>query len=228
MTLYSDSLSDQIYKAGVTTQLKHAAIGTDPSVLTEIYQAENNIVVWKRHLTETLSHSVSVLLNEQPTFKLAMTVTPESALASLADSFGCKAQTEFAETIAELVDMFCCLFDLKRVGLRLATLDKAMCPKFHVDRVACRLVTTFQGEATEWLPHEYANREKLGLGSHGLADHESGLYQNEQDIQQLASGDVALLKGSNWEGNENAGIVHRSPALQPGEKRLLLTLDFSD
>ncbi|MDP6198266.1 MAG: DUF1826 domain-containing protein, partial [Porticoccaceae bacterium] len=31
-----------------------------------------------------------------------------------------------------------------------------------------------------------------------------------------------------WSGNESAGLVHRSPALKIGERRLLLTLDFSD
>ena len=61
--------------------------------------------------------------------------------------------------------MFCYLFDIKRVGLRLSTLDKAMCPKFHVDRVPCRLVTTYNGPVTQWLPNTKANRNKLGLVS---------------------------------------------------------------
>jgi len=107
-------------------------------------------------------------------------------------------------------------------------LDKAMCPKFHVDRVPCRLLTTFQGIATEWLPHNKVNRDKLGPGSQGKADSESGLYTSPEDIQQLQAGHVALLKGELWEGNENAGLVHRSPAVPNGERRLLLTLDFMD
>jgi len=103
-----------------------------------------------------------------------------------------------------------------------------MCPKFHVDKVPCRLVTTYQGAATEWLPHQAVNREKLGAGSNGKADSESGLYKNQNDIQQLNCGEVALLKGESWQGNENAGLVHRSPSLAVDEHRLLLTLDFSD
>ena len=133
---------------------------------------------------------------------------------------------EVSENIAELVDMFCYLFELKEAAIRLKVLDQAMCPKFHVDRVPCRLVTTYQGIATEWLPHEVLDHTKLGWGSNGLADSESGLYQSESDIQQLGCGDVALLKGTLWEGNENAGLVHRSPVLPANEKRLILTLDF--
>jgi hypothetical protein len=59
-----------------------------------------------------------------------------------------------------------------------------------------------------------------------LPDSESGLYQRKSDIQQLNCGDVALIKGTRWEGNENAGLVHRSPELIANEKRLVLTLDF--
>jgi len=156
-----------------------------------------------------------------------MTVTPQTVLSSIRKSLGDNTQLELCESIAELVDMFCHLFELKRVGLRLTVLNRAMCPRFHVDRVPTRLVTTFQGTATEWLPHQAVNREKLGLGNNGKPDSESGLYKNSHDIQQLSCGEVALLKGELWEGNENAGLVHRSPALPADESRLLLTLDFS-
>jgi len=70
------------------------------------------------------------------------------------------------------------------------------------------------------------DRSKLGRGSKGLSDLESGLYRGAGDIEQLQRGDVALLKGELWEGNETAGLVHRSPAVSPGESRLLLTLDI--
>ena len=44
-------------------------------------------------------------------------------------------------------------------------------------------------------------------------------------LNALESGDVALLKGSGWIGNESHGLVHRSPALAEGQPRLLLTID---
>ena len=45
-------------------------------------------------------------------------------------------------------------------------------------------------------------------------------------IRHLACGDVALLKGEKWLGNEGAGLVHRSPSQGNGERRLILTLDW--
>jgi len=135
---------------------------------------------------------------------------------------------ELSEDIAELLDIFCRLFDLKQARLSLIILDRTMCPRFHVDTVPCRLITTYQGSATEWLPEYTINRTKLGTGNNGLPDEVSGIYQNVEDIQHLNNCDVALMKGKLWEGNENAGLVHRSPSIRVGEKRLLLTLDFTD
>lgn len=212
---------------GSEVKVRRVAQGGEPGVLTDIYLEENNIVIWERELSATLKNSVDVFIKANPTFQASMTVTPKTVLSSISESLGDSAQQELCENIAELVEMFCYLFELKRVGLRLTVLNRAMCPKFHVDRVPTRLVTTFQGIATEWLPHQAVNREKLGLGSNGKPDSESGLYKNPHDIQQLSCGEVALLKGELWEGNENAGLVHRSPALPEDQNRLLLTLDFS-
>lgn len=219
--------SSMDFLAESAAKVRYASYGSESSVLTDIYLEKTNMVIWRRELPISLKNAVGTLLISNPNFQASMTVTPQCVLSSLKDCFGDMAQSELSENIAELVDMFCCLFELRRAGLRLTALDRAMCPKFHVDNVPCRLITTFQGVATQWLPHQSVNRRKLGVGSLGKSDHESGLYQNSTDIQQLNCGDVALLKGELWQGNEGAGLVHRSPALSNGEQRLLLTLDFS-
>jgi hypothetical protein len=215
-------------KTDMPVKKRRSLQGTDPSVFSDIYQQDVNIVTWKRPLSEALRVSTGEFVAANPTLKTVMTVSPQTVNASISEALGSTAPIELVENITELVDMFCCLFDLKRAGLRLTVLDKAMCPKFHVDGVPCRLVSTYQGIATQWLPHQTVDRSKLGAGSHGIADNASGIYQQESDIQQLNCGDVALLKGENWEGNKHAGLVHRSPAVSDGEHRLLLTLDFSD
>ncbi len=110
-----------------------------------------------------------------------------------------------------------------------AELDKAMCPKFHVDHVPCRLVCTYGGIGTEFLKDAFVNRAKLGSGSGGLSDDVSGLIKGDMDtISTMPAYAIGLLKGSHWEGNEQNGAVHRSPKLtQHSPRRLLLTLDFA-
>lgn len=202
--------------------------GDQATVLSDIYQDHCNIVVWQRNLAKELDQSVAKFLASNSHFQTSMTLSPQDAFTPIHKALGASGLTAvLSSNIAELVDMFCCLFDLGQAGLRLTALDKAMCPRFHVDQVPCRLVTTYQGAATEWLPHNRVNRCKLGHGSEGKPDDRSGLFADANDIRQLSAGDVALLKGERWEGNEGAGLVHRSPALLSGERRLLLTLDIS-
>lgn len=208
---------------------RYSVISEQPTVLTDIYKSNVNIAIWRNQFSEELEQSVEAILESAKHLKAVMTVGPENVAEQLAEhSSDLAAHKVFCEYVQLLVDMFCTLFELKRVGLRLNRLDRAMCPKFHVDRVPCRLVTTFVGAATEWLPHDKVDRSKLGIGSQGLPDETSGVMQSIDDIQRLQAGDVALLKGEAWYENEYGGIVHRSPAIDNNDARIMLTLDFID
>ncbi|KAF7788801.1 hypothetical protein PRUB_a1869 [Pseudoalteromonas rubra] len=208
---------------------RYAAISSEPNVLTDIYREDINLSVWQCTLTQALNSEVTNLLSNTSELQLSIAATPEQTIGELhAASALLVDKPALTEHLAMLVDMFCTLFELKRAGLRLTILNKAMCPKFHVDHIPCRLVSTLGGVASQWLPHDTVDRSKLGAGSKGKKDHESGIYTCESDIQQLNTGDVALLKGSGWLGNEEGALVHRSPAPGAGEARLLLTLDFID
>lgn len=215
--------------ASSRTIRRQSVVGEQLDVLADIYREEVNISVWQRRLPEVLSIAAEHLLLERPHLQITRTVSPKNAYEILIKSLGATAEpAALATDVTELADMFCFLFDLKYVGLRLTALDHAMCPRFHVDWVPCRLVTTYQGGATQWLAHDRVDRSKLGSGNGGKPDEQSGLLSDTDDIQQIRQGDVALLKGEGWAGNEEAGLVHRSPQLNAGARRLLLTLDFTD
>ena len=201
--------------------------GSQVDVLTDIYKKETNIVIWQRKLTSMLNQAAKKILDINPALKISLVVTPQDECLSLKKALGhTDAATLLSKDILKLVEMFCCLFGLKQAGLRLIALDTAMCPNFHVDRVPCRLITTYQGIATEWIPHLAADRSKLGLENQRDSNDTSGLVNCKTNIQKLKKGDVALLKGEAWEGNQGAGLIHRSPQLLSEKYRLMLTLDF--
>ena len=198
-----------------------------------IYDQNTNIVIWQRDLEQVLTNAVNTLISTNAIKPLELAVSPDDAFDKLVtalkpDDNNRDEIKALCEDITLLVEMFCCLFDLKHAGLRLKILDKPMCPRFHVDKIPCRLVTTYQGVATQWLNHSDVNRSKLGTGNLGKPDEESGLIKSLNNINQLTEGDVALLKGEYWDENEGAGLVHRSPPLAGTNSapRLLLTLDF--
>ena len=101
-----------------------------------------------------------------------------------------------------------------------------MCPRFHVDHVPCRLITTYTGVTTQWLPHTSVDRSKLGKGNNGKKDEESGLFGQSTDTTTLCWR-CRSSKGESWYSNSGGGLVHRSPHVEDtNSKRLLLTLDF--
>lgn len=220
----ANSLRTSASDAGV---YRTAAEGRCPTILSEIYRKDVNIAIWRRDLAPQAKAAVGHFVESHGSFRAAISTTPSRALDAVGTLFGGTGDTgAISNDVAELVDMFCCLFDLDEVGLRLGVVDHAMCPKFHVDRVPCRLVTTYQGVGTEWLPHHVVDRVQAAPGTPGFDTYQLGIGQDRTSIRQFDYADVGLLKGTLWEGNERAGLVHRSPALQPGDRRLVLTLDF--
>lgn len=225
--MLNEMSSVQIDAPEQTGLYRRALSGDMPDALTSIYEDACNMAIWRRALGDDVSLAAQQLVRKSPHFKLAMNVAPQDAEVELRAALGQDIDASLSADISQVVEMFCCLFELERAGLRIAALSKPMCPRFHVDHVPCRLVTTYTGVATEWLEHRSVNRAALGSRDSGLTDLDAGLYQSEQEIQQLGDGDLALLKGERWEGNEGAGLVHRSPAVPPGETRLVVTLDVA-
>ena len=70
------------------------------------------------------------------------------------------------------------------------------------------------------------DKGKGGKGGKGKPDDQSDIFSSPRQIRQLTVGDVVLLKGESWHGNEGRGAVHRSPPMPSGAARLMLSLDF--
>lgn len=198
----------------------------DLAVLTEIYDPTINLAIWCREPAPACRAESARLLDTDPSLQLSLMTSVETVEDSLRSALRVNAYSPLVDDMKRLVEMFCVLFDLSHVGFRLTALDGQMCPKFHVDRVPCRLITTYDGIATQWLPNDKVDRSKLGAATPGTANKQGGLYKSELDIAELTAGEVALFKGEAWEGNEGFGVVHRSPELPENNRRLLLTIDF--
>ena len=197
----------------------------DPIVLGDVFLPEKHVAIWQRQTNETIRgyfDSVFDALGQGLRSVYALQSIKESLLDELPEGYG---KLEAIEDIHLLSDMLTCLFDCQEVGLRLTPLSKAMCPRFHIDNIPARLVCTYLGEGTQWLPTEQVNHEKLGRGANGLPDDKSGIYADPSYIQQLSAFDVGLLKGSAWDNEVTHAAVHRSCPVEQGHKRVLLSLD---
>ena len=198
--------------------------GDTPGVFTQILDDGTNLALWQRQLPAHISDfAAMVLAMDQPLAESRVLDLPEEdtqpALHGLAASFSdLQGYEGFIADVSWLVSAFACLLGAQRVGLRLRTLDKAMCPRFHVDHVPVRLLTTYAGVGSQWLKEQAMDRRHLAQPEAEPVD--------PRVIQQFGCGDVGLLKGEKWHGNEGFGLIHRSPEPAPGERRLILTLDW--
>ena len=183
-------------------------------VLTEIFDPSVNLVIWQRQADPAIAAYSQWLASAAPETAGIPAFTQLQTVAEPAELPGLLAQRlpdavgkmEFIADLQLLSQMLTCLMDCSAVGVRLKLLQQAMCPRFHTDHVALRLLVTYAGVGTQWL----AEAPNPGL-------------QQQQIPQQLLAAEVALLKGSAWQGNEAGAIWHRSPAA--ATPRLLLSLD---
>lgn len=218
-TALSNALERHVDKA-LPTQL---ALGDEIDVLPRIFEDDITIAVMRRPPSASLQQSVLAQCQVDRAWQLAWLGQPGNDLRD--DLLKRLPAPAAAETLVQdvqlLAEAVAYLFATNTVGIRLRLLDGAMCPRFHVDNLPVRLVTTYHGPGSEWLPEAATNRAGLGAPS---AD-KPAIVRAPEAIQKLEVGDLALLKGGGWEGNENQALVHRSPALAEGQKRLLLTID---
>lgn len=122
---------------------------------------------------------------------------------------------------AELLSEIC---GCAKVGVRIATLNRAMCPRFHVDLVTVRVVCTLRGEGTHLLDNSEVDRRYLGASTFDRLEHPS-LLRRQDAVQVAPAGSVVWLKGELWPQNAGRGAVHRSPDACESAPRVVVTFD---
>ena len=177
--------------------------GESPQVMTEILQDGVNLAVWQRRLPAQVEDFANLVLSlGQPLADERVIEVDErqppalpGLLRETADLHGYDG---FVADVAWLVAAYTCLLGARRLGVRLRVLEGAMCPRMHVDHVPLRLLSTYAGAGSEWLPEGAIDRTRLQLAPPPV-----------DNVRRLVAGEVALLKGEKWLGNEGAGLVHR-------------------
>ncbi|MGP1717967.1 MAG: DUF1826 domain-containing protein [Methylophilus sp.] len=127
--------------------------------------------------------------------------------------------------ISALANLYAELMDCPKVGIRLEVLSRAMCPKFHIDRTGIRLLCTYLGPGTEWLEEAFCDRNALASAYSTQENFNQALIMHPKGIRQAPEQALVLLKGSLWQGNQQAGAIHRSPHMPVTSTRVVLALD---
>ena len=115
--------------------------------------------------------------------------------------------------MAQISKIFCDINDSDAIGFCLSS--QRDCPRYHVDNVPIRLLVTYAGQGTEWLPDSSANRHAFESG----APNEE-IVKDPSNRQFIRPWDISLFRGG------PQGLLHRTPDSALKNPAVLLRLDI--
>ncbi len=189
-------------------------IGRDPDILADIRDPGIAAAIWRRTPDPEFQRWMNALPNENlPELRTVVPVhLAEAAVRAACESRGlpaCRETDMLASDVGALALMLAKTLTVRLLRLRLDVSEDVMCPKFHLDNVRARLLCTYRGAGTEYVPENVA--EETGR------------------IRQVPPGGVAVFRGRQWSCDERTALLHRSPAATPASgPRLLLVIDPAD
>lgn len=202
--------------------------GNQPSSLRSILSSDVNFVLWQRNLSSFLDAWSSRIRWEKT--EVLEGEFDREALENFEDDLYDelkKWRTRepdlnrwVANDMCTNIRTFMDVTNAKEVFVKIEPVADDMCRLFHVDTNLLRMLCTYVGEGTLWLPNDKVERNFLGEGCN------EDIVLDPRAILQTPKLDVLILKGERWPLNLIGGAVHRSPPLKDGDKRLLLKVDF--
>lgn len=200
------------------TIIKNWRIGTTLKSLKYIHQKGVNISIYDRDV-DLLENEINSLLNLEVEIKSKGSV--DIILEEVKKVINPNEFPLVYNDIESLLYLFKKVSASENLKLLVAIVNTNMCRRFHTDVNDLRMLCTYAGSGTLWLPEDNINREALL----NYGNNES-IVIDEHNIQQVDTGSVIILKGSKYVQNDTNAVVHRSPAIEGNnETRLLLRID---
>lgn len=209
-------------KASTNTSFR---IGRESKVLSSIHEPGINVAVWKRGIREQLateSASWAVHAHEFESIVDVHGSLPEGLLSEL------PAGSALLADIGFLLKLFIGLSQASRVQLFFGAVRNDQCRKFHQDYVRLRLINTYLGPGTQWVPEDAVRRQALEQPDSSVARDNLRIVPDPSLVRHAQPGEVIVLKGTRYPGNER-GAIHRSPPIANlGLTRVVLVLTTYD
>ena len=203
-----------------TTIVENWKKGLSAEILRDIHQKDINIAIYNRNVNR-FEKDANALLKRNIEFKSSGDIT--TILGEITKVINVDEFHMIIKDIEHLLSLFKEITGVKRFQLLIATINTNMCRRFHTDVNDLRILCTYAGEGTLWLTEDNIDRKALNT----YQGNES-IVINKDDIKQVETGDVIILKGTAYQNKTTKAIVHRSPTIEKSEKRLLLRIDTEE
>ncbi|MFK7986269.1 MAG: DUF1826 domain-containing protein [Sandaracinaceae bacterium] len=195
--------------------------------LVPILEPAQNIVTVPRPLPPLVAEAMVAVVGGEPFSRSARVEALDPDVSSLVEPVrDGLARRYLARDITEHIRAFGAVMRRRHLHARLSIVTDDACRKIHSDHVSIRLLCTYAGPGTEWVTEEDVARENLARIDVDVRTANRSVLRRPSAIRHCAPGEVILLKGDAYDGNEGRGAVHRSPPIEArGLRRLVLKID---
>ncbi|NQZ45397.1 MAG: DUF1826 domain-containing protein [Flavobacteriaceae bacterium] len=194
--------------------IENAVIASDIGMLSNIHLTGKNIAIFERDLSDWDLNS------DQPIdFRAHGSVAGLQSALELCFLEGFSDASKLKNDIFYLLETFAQITGVASFRMVFTKIETTMCPRFHADHNQLRMICTYTGPGTLWLPDKAVNRKAYRRGKANRK-----ILPDETLAQQANTGDVLLLKGALYPGA--VPILHRSPDIDAADgDRLFLSID---
>ena len=117
--------------------------------------------------------------------------------------------------MANVCNVFCDMVGEDAIGFCLGT--ERGCRRYHIDNVPMRLLVSYAGQGTEWLPESASDRQAFGGGMSN-----EFILKDPSARQFVGLWDIAVFRGG------PKGVLHRTPDSALNGPSILMRLDRED
>ena len=202
-----------------TTAFEHVSIAEDIDILNHIHQTSINLSIFERSV-EASKEEINCFIQKNIQLKASGNIEAlEASLLAELKRLGL-IEGYISKDFSNLLKRFQQLTKATSFRVLFAVVETDMCRRFHTDFNYLRLLCTYAGPATLWLPEAGADRQ-----AHYAGEDNDSIVKDPSLIQQANTDDVLVLKGGMYPNAK--AIIHRSPTVQQhSQKRLLLRIDM--
>ena len=108
---------------------------------------------------------------------------------------------------------------IKKNSLNFSLKTSRGCKRFHIDNVPLRLLVTYYGKGTEWLP-----RDACSYSAYYNGESNEKIVKIKNKSKFIKPWSIAIFKGQKFKGGTKA-ILHRTPDEALNKRSLLMCLD---
>jgi Protein of unknown function (DUF1826) len=199
------------------------AAGAPLGWLDQLHRPELELVSWRRALPPWLGPMLQGWAARFPARyerTLATSASPRE-LDEAVLGLGEDARRWLAQDLAGLLAGLAQVAQTRHLRVWFGAVRSDQCRKFHVDNVRYRLVTTYVGPGTEWVPDTAVRREALDHPPSCPCDANQAIVRDSSAIRHAVPGEVLVMKGGRHP--HRRGAVHRSPPIEgTGQTRVVL------